>query len=641
MSDPDAVAREYRENNKNYIEYEGHRYRYSNPLKSKKGKNWKCVTTKCIATLKSEIDSSGNTVYTTRYAHDHSPPIIVPKRKSAVEKRDSTSSHSSSTSSSSKSSSSFRISINGGGGLNSVNSGRSYNMPDLREKLISQTTNNQAPISSSSWDTKFTVTPQITTHRDRSLLSQGNEISILPCNQSVLSVGTPAVISSLTDSTFSGTPLLQPTAAELRKQVDALVQEIIRKELTIEKLQRKSDEDDQVIKDMLQSIKVLEGAKISCADNTVKTSFRQIVPEIIPIPPEPQAARQPLRSSTAAKNIRILGDSHARNLKELLSKELPSTYNVHVNFKPGGTYQDVVNLASSSDPPADHVFVLAGANDVCRSDWISVENAIYDLTAKFETSQIHLVLTLNRASSPSFNKYINIFNKHVKHLTRKLHNVSYVDTHFLFRYSDYTHDNLHLNRLGKIKLCRKIRQAIFPNQIKTHVNMNTTKVRFPFVNKTRGNHFEKKPTFRHAGQFRAGGDIRTSNYYGNNYCSCSNIRTQRIRTNYHSQPNRSSHLNTYYNPRFQNRFHWTPISSNGAPHSSNRVPSSGNLTGRHWSSKPRALYSVIPDTNHLTCSTFTSSSSRPQPNTHIFRQKRQRRQFTRRRTEGDSAGYKP
>uniref|UniRef100_A0A8D8ZYY7 Uncharacterized protein n=1 Tax=Cacopsylla melanoneura TaxID=428564 RepID=A0A8D8ZYY7_9HEMI len=160
------------------------------------------------------------------------------------------------------------------------------------------------------------------------------------------------------------------------------------------------------------------------------------------------------------KRILIIGDSHCRNLKDLLSKELPSPFHVSVNFKPGGTFHDVAKLCVTSDPPYEHVIVIAGTNDVCRSTWSSVENAVYDISETFRHSKVHLVLTPPRANYTPMNKYINTFNYHLREISKKLNNVQYIETQFLFHFNDYAFDNLHLNRSGKIKLCRTLRHAI-------------------------------------------------------------------------------------------------------------------------------------------------------------------------------------
>uniref|UniRef100_A0A8D9BG67 Uncharacterized protein n=1 Tax=Cacopsylla melanoneura TaxID=428564 RepID=A0A8D9BG67_9HEMI len=73
-------TRQYREDNRDVLEYKRHKYHFSNPLKVNQGKNWKCVIRKCLATLKTETDGSGGVSYKPRFPHNHDP-IVFPKKK--------------------------------------------------------------------------------------------------------------------------------------------------------------------------------------------------------------------------------------------------------------------------------------------------------------------------------------------------------------------------------------------------------------------------------------------------------------------------------------------------------------------------------------------------------------------------------
>lgn len=67
MSNADSDGREYREGNKSFIDYNGYKYKYSNPLKCNNGRNWKCINSRCIATLKTELNKEGNVTYSARF----------------------------------------------------------------------------------------------------------------------------------------------------------------------------------------------------------------------------------------------------------------------------------------------------------------------------------------------------------------------------------------------------------------------------------------------------------------------------------------------------------------------------------------------------------------------------------------------
>ncbi|KAL1458736.1 hypothetical protein WDU94_008857 [Cyamophila willieti] len=272
-------------------------------------------------------------------------------------------------------------------------------------------------------------------------------------------------------------------------QIHCLTQEIINKQIEIDRLANKSKEDDKVIQEMIQSIRMLEelnndkSAKtnsVTCTSNFNKTeNFKPSQKPTVSFSSSPcilssascttsltNVENSGVNPKSCPKRILILGDSHCRNLKDLLTKELPSTFHVSLNFKPGGTFHDVANLCVTNDPPYEHVIVIAGTNDVCRSIWSSVENAVYVISETFRNSKVHLVLAPPRANYTSMNKYINTFNYHLRWISKKLNNVQCIETQFLFHFDDYAFDNLHFNRSGKIKLCRTIKHAIM-NKIST------------------------------------------------------------------------------------------------------------------------------------------------------------------------------
>ncbi|KAL1448359.1 hypothetical protein WDU94_005507, partial [Cyamophila willieti] len=80
-------------------------------------------------------------------------------------------------------------------------------------------------------------------------------------------------------------------------------------------------------------------------------------------------------SAVAVTRLVIYGDSHVRNLRMHLEKELPDSYKISTHFKPGGTFQEVANSLSKYDLQYEGIIVMAGTNDVCHSSWADVENA--------------------------------------------------------------------------------------------------------------------------------------------------------------------------------------------------------------------------------------------------------------------------
>lgn len=292
--------------------------------------------------------------------------------------------------------------------------------------------------------------------------------SLLPTNQSIISVDTPVLNYTSTESTFNGTLQVTECTTDLKFQIQCLTQEIINKEMEIIRLKDKSTEDDKIIKQMIQTIRILEATQ---PDHSSKETYE-------PRKPNQSSLQKCISVAETSKGtpavtdqrqrtlVGLFGDSHVRNLRTLLVKQLPHTYDIHAHFKPGGTLQEVANNLGEDNLKFDKICVIAGTNDVCHSTWTQVENAILQIRATFKDREIMYVLTPPRGEKSIMNKYIKIFNNNVKDLIKKLDNVSWIEVSYLLKYEDFVFDKIHLNRMGKIKLCKTICKHILRNKQK-------------------------------------------------------------------------------------------------------------------------------------------------------------------------------
>ncbi|KAI5714483.1 hypothetical protein M8J77_000517 [Diaphorina citri] len=265
--------------------------------------------------------------------------------------------------------------------------------------------------------------------------------SLLPDNHSILSMGTPTTDLSI-NSTFGTTPLVRDQTKDLRFQIHSLTQEIINKQIQINNLNKKaeqnreelermktkaeldeselrrlklkSEEDDKIIKEMIESIRTLEGiperkksgGKLTNRPTTSKQKKKNTEESQKTISNKTVASRCNNSSSDGGNGNKaqervqfsnrsktrwtpsaeerntglvVLGDSHVRNMRTQLEKELPVSFKIHAHFKPGGTYQEIANSISSNDLEYEKVFVMAGTNDICHSSWTEVENAVIEI----------------------------------------------------------------------------------------------------------------------------------------------------------------------------------------------------------------------------------------------------------------------
>lgn len=363
--------------------------------------------------------------------------------------------------------------------------------------------------------------------------------NLLPDNHSIVSMNTPTnmtnFISNLTtnstkSSTFNETPQIHnDITKDTTFQIHSLIQEIINKQIIINnlneqiekdnqqldtmkrknehdetelnKLRYKSDEDDKIIKDMIETIRLLEGLKSknnlnqSDASNNNKKIQKEKNKQISSIQKDnnkqtssiehreseisktrvtssqnmtrllqkPSTSKLPSTVPKTPCNLVVFGDSHVRNLRVHLERELPGSYKIFTHFKPGGTLQEIANSMIDDKMTYEKIFVMAGTNDVCFSNWTEVENAIVKISQAHKDKKIFLILVPPRGEKSIMNKYIKIFNRNIKILANRLNNIQCIEIGYFLNHRDFCHDKLHLNRYGQIKLCKKIKHHVMNN----------------------------------------------------------------------------------------------------------------------------------------------------------------------------------
>lgn len=412
------------------------------------------------------------------------------------------------------------------------------------------------------------ISPEKKTTKEEKKKTEGNaqqndnkNKAQLPFNQSIISVATPGLNAAFTnDSTYEETPRARDEVGELKKQVEGLIQEIINKQLEIDRLNEKSKADEKDMEDMIRTIRILEGVK---SINTNKNSRKQDQNITASSSKAKQIERtdsnvaspnnhtlkklEPVNTRNVSR-IGIFGDSHVRNLWEQLQKELQGNFHVHAHFKPGGTFQVIADMFTEEDMKYDHIFVIAGTNDICHSTWTEVVNAIYQISAKMKNKKIHLILPPPRGEKTTMNQYIKTFNQSIKQLTFSLDNVNCVDISYLLQYQHYAYDKLHLNRIGKIRLCRKIKQIIYNEKRRfsnVFENNNNNHISRAHKNNDRRTHFNNNG-------YR-GNDEYKSRYFRRSFCRRENVGTNAA-SGYNKHKSRGTHLGGHFSQTYKNHF---------------------------------------------------------------------------------------
>ncbi|KAI5749216.1 hypothetical protein M8J76_005628 [Diaphorina citri] len=110
----------------------------------------------------------------------------------------------------------------------------------------------------------------------------------------------------------------------------------------------------------------------------------------------------------------------------------------------------------------DPVVLVCGTNDVCQAQWDTIQHAISDLITKFQ--HCHRLCLLGvpfRFKNKKLNFHITRLNSKIRNYVKSTYNhVVFLDPNKFLKPGDYSIDGIHLNKFGKLKLCRKIKNVI-------------------------------------------------------------------------------------------------------------------------------------------------------------------------------------
>lgn len=221
------------------------------------------------------------------------------------------------------------------------------------------------------------------------------------------------------------------------------------------KLTMQLSEKDSIIQELMQKVLCLEELLLVKweSDHDKET-------------PPPTGTCQPELSDMNQFTCHIIGDSHVRGLSEKLSELLPAGCTAQAVFQPGAGYEAVADTHTQSPKlvkpsPYDPVIVMCGTNDVCNTEWESIQRSIERISVRFQQSKtLYFIGVPFRYDHRKINFHISRLNAKIKTCIKSSsnnQNVQYIDPNKFLKPRDYTVDKLHLNRSGKLKLCRKIK----------------------------------------------------------------------------------------------------------------------------------------------------------------------------------------
>uniref|UniRef100_A0A8D8XBT3 Uncharacterized protein n=1 Tax=Cacopsylla melanoneura TaxID=428564 RepID=A0A8D8XBT3_9HEMI len=162
-------------------------------------------------------------------------------------------------------------------------------------------------------------------------------------------------------------------------------------------------------------------------------------------------------------NCFILGDSHVRGLAEKLTCILPNNIKPQGVLQPGAGFAQIARMINDSPnlirATSDNMLVLmCGTNDVGTSDWTSIRSGIDILLDKFrDVGLLCLVGIPLRYKQKRLNYHISKLNTKIKTYVKNKRNMTcFIEPCRFLKPHHYLPDGLHLNKIGKGLLCKKI-----------------------------------------------------------------------------------------------------------------------------------------------------------------------------------------
>uniref|UniRef100_A0A8D8XHW3 Uncharacterized protein n=1 Tax=Cacopsylla melanoneura TaxID=428564 RepID=A0A8D8XHW3_9HEMI len=180
-------------------------------------------------------------------------------------------------------------------------------------------------------------------------------------------------------------------------------------------------------------------------------------------------------------HVFIVGDGHARNMKDTIKKKLPSNWVIEQSFDTNAKLKYVSENCIKKINKCEHLIVMAGSNDIFASAKKEMLTSTKKIVEKFhESKQIHMILIPDRFDDVSYNFHINNVNEQISKFVEPYTNITVYHPRNIVDSWDY-HDSLFLGRQGKVKLCNKIVENIMGQRkyskntdIKTLDNQNQT-----------------------------------------------------------------------------------------------------------------------------------------------------------------------
>lgn len=162
------------------------------------------------------------------------------------------------------------------------------------------------------------------------------------------------------------------------------------------------------------------------------------------------------------RSLFMIGDSHCRNLINILKMYNAPHSKTTCIYKSGRTLNYIVNqIKPSKLSPNTQICVMAGTNDIFKTNFADIKSSIDTLSEKCKMFKVLFVLIPPRYDNPKLNFYIVKLNVKMKHYFSKYQNFTFIDPNNFLQISHYSSDGVHMNLKGKNILCYRIINKAF------------------------------------------------------------------------------------------------------------------------------------------------------------------------------------
>lgn len=172
-------------------------------------------------------------------------------------------------------------------------------------------------------------------------------------------------------------------------------------------------------------------------------------------------------TSNNCNRLFVIGDSHTKQIEQIIHKTVAPKYSVKTICLPGKNLKEIVNSIKIEKLTTNsHICVVASTNDVFKTKWNDIQNALDNLYVKCKDFQVLLVLAFPRYDIRKINMHISKMNGKIKQYIGKYKNITVLNPYNFINMQHMGVDMFHMNLKGKHTLCNKIVNKVFGIKVK-------------------------------------------------------------------------------------------------------------------------------------------------------------------------------